>query len=328
MKKREAIKKIALSIPALALSCSEKGIDTTIGPIIDDTQISQKTLINRLNREPFPTWSPFGEIIYCDGTYFKIIDSEGSDISDIKVIGDNVFKKTISHPNWENSVIYPINNLEDDTSEIWSRHAFSGLPKKLEFDLPEGKYEYPALSPDNNFIVFTFNNGMFLSEYPPKGTATKIPIDEKIGYHCNWVGMYDWSKNGKLAFVTRVSTRGTNIYTIENIEDINSITVTKLTDGNVHDYNPSWSQYEDYIAFDSNRNTTFDEHDVYLIKSDGTNLEKLTNSNKFFELNKSTIKNSSPHYSYPKFHPYENKLLYTSQIMFQWGINLVNKVIQ
>jgi len=149
---------------------------------------------------------------------------------------------------------------------------------------------------------------MYLSEYPPKGTATLINISEKINKDCEWVGMYSWSADGKIAFVAKTA-EGTNIYVMN---DVRAKTVSRITESNVRDYNPSWSYDGEYIAFDSDRYTIAGEHNICLVKSDGSDLKQLT-------------KESG---KYPRFHSQNNDLLYSSKMVEGWRINLIHKAIQ
>ncbi len=349
MKRRQFLKRINLFSLSVILfnNCSEKGI---IGPDKENKDIpfpKRTTLITHLSHEPQAIWSPSGNnILYCKDEYFKIIDIGGLEKSDIKVLGDDEKQqKIILFPNWEgDNILYQI-NLKDNTSEVWQRYSFGGIPKKLNFGLGEGKYEFPVLSHDEKFIAFTFNNKMYLSEYPPKGISNLIPVNEKINYYTSWIGMYNWCWDGRLAFVVKKSTRGSNLFITNSIEkndngliNIDKIDIMPLTADLSNDYNPSWSPDGDYIVFDSNREAENDEHDIYIIKTDGTNLERLTDGFSFTGVpsEKRTIKSSelkneirlnSVHNIYPKFHPYNNSLLYSSRIIGKWTIHLIDNFL-
>jgi len=324
MKRRKALKIISLS-PLLS-NCSNGGIEILNPKDDDKPKPSRLTLVSPLKHEPYAIWTPSLKVLFCEGNYFKIVDQQGSELSDILVLGDNAKGKNISNPNWVGeNIVYLINTLEN-TSEIWERYSYGGIPKKLDFGLPEGKYEYPAVSRDEKLIAFTFNNKMYLSSYPIKGKATHIEIDEKIGKWCKWAGMYDWSLNGRLALVAKTA-ETTNIYIIEGINlktdntiDASSIKAKQLTEGNFIDNNPSWSSDCNYIAFDSDRGTIDNEHDIFLIKSNGTNLENLT------EKTTSGLKNltiGSFCYTYPKFHPFDDMLIHSSRFVANWAVHLI-----
>ena len=106
----------------------------------------------------------------------------------------------------------------------------------------------------------------------------------------------------------------------DNTIDVSSIKLRKLTSGNFIDNNPYWSSDCSYIAFDSERGTVDNERNIFLIKSDGTNLENLT------EKTTSDLKNltiGSFCYTYPKFHPFDDALIHSSRFVANWAIHLI-----
>lgn len=287
------------------------GIDTSIGP--DNNEPSyQESLIRRLNDEPYATWSPIGDkILFCQDGNIWLMDNDGSNPDELVIFPDE--NEKASHPDWKiyERIIFQLNY--PNSSEIYSKRAFSGIAEKVNFDLPEGgfiKYQFPALSLDGEYIVFTFNNQMYLSEYPPKGRATLINISEKINKDCEWVGMYSWSGDEKIAFVAK-TTKGTNIYIMN---DVRTKTVSQITEGNVRDYNPSWSHDGLYITFDSDRFAVAGEQNICLMRNDGSELKKLAETSG----------------TYPRFNPGpgNDDLLYSSKMVEGWRINLIHKAIQ
>ena len=298
---------LAVFLFVLILGC-DGDIDTSIGP--DDNKPSyEEALIRRLSGNPFQTWSPFGDrIIFCQDGDIWLMDNDGSNLQELIIFPDA--QESASHPDWKiyDRIVFQLNY--PNGSEICSKRAFSGVTERVNFDLPEpglSQYQFPTLSSDGKYIVFTFNDNMYLSEYPPRGRASLIEVSEKINKSLEWVGMYSWSADEKIAFVAKTS-EGTNIYVMD---DIRTKTVVQITKGNIRDFNPSWSPDGKYIAFDSNRENIASEHNICLVKSDGTGLKIL-------------IKSAQ----YPRFHPSDNKLLYSAQRVEGWKIGLIHNVIQ
>lgn len=287
------------------LSCGGGIMDPNPGPSY------QESLTRGLSAEPWATWSPAGDkILFCQDGNIWVMDGEGSSLEKLIISPDE--NKKASHPDWQiyEKIIFQLDYPENNSSEILSQRAFSGMAEKVDFDLPVGDsnvYQFPARSPDGNYIVFTFNDNMYLSEYPPKGTATLINVGEKINKDCQWVGMYSWASDGRIAFVARTS-EGTNIYVMD---DIQTRAVIQITRGNVRDYNPSWSHDGLYIAFDSNRFAVAGEQNICLMMSDGSELKKLAETSG----------------EYPRFHPKNYDLLYSSRMVEGWKINLIHKAM-
>jgi len=300
-KMKTAAVALAVFFSILVLGCGEDIISPNTGPSY------QEPLARGLSAEPFATWSPAGDkILFCQKGNIWVMDGEGSSLEKLIIFPDE--NKKASRPDWNGDrIIFQLNYPESNRSEIYSQRAFSGMAEKIDFGLPEGSYQFPARSPDGNSIVFTFNDRMYLSEYPPKGIATLINVGEKINKDCQWIGMYSWSSDGRIAFVAKTS-EGTNIFVME---DLQTRAVIRITEGNVRDYNPSWSHNGLYLAFDSNRFTIAGEYNICLIKSDGSDLKQLT-------------KESG---AYPKFHPGNYDLLYSSKMVEGWRINLLHKAI-
>jgi len=292
MKRRSFLQTI---IP-LATACG-KGITP-----LEPNQSFKKTLVKYLNTQPYATWTPSEEIIFSQDKDLKLIDKEGLSLYNLKILSDRENEnKSISHPNWEDKHIVLQLNMGDIYSEILHRFSWGGITEKLNFDLPQGKYKYPVLSPDANFIVFTFNNEMYISEFPPKGIASKMFLDKKI----ESAGMYSWSRDREKIAFTAKTQEGTNIYIMDNIS---SRKIHQLTKGNFHDYNPSFSNDGQLIAFDSNRFSIMNEHYIYTIKSDGSELKKIINESS----------------NYPKFNPNTNELIYSfEKVRDGIGINLM-----
>ncbi len=190
MRRRGFLKNTIL--PTLAIGCSG-GIETILGP-----NNQQENTIIRLNIQPYATWSPSGNIIFPLHTYLKLIDKSGLEINSAKILSDiGDENKLVSHPNWEkNTIAFQLNDL--DKSEIFAsliKPGFAIYPERLNFGLLEEnsyKYEYFSLSPDTNSAAFSFNDEMYLSEFPPTGEATHIPVSEIINDYCEEVKMYSW----------------------------------------------------------------------------------------------------------------------------------------
>ena len=324
MKRRGFLKNLGAIVGAFFLGetlegCSKGGIDTTLGP--DNNQISEKTLVKYLNTQPYATWSPYGNDILFSKDENIWIKQNNSKPYELIISPD----KTASHPNWEkNTIAFQLNYLNENKSEIFASSILPGFaiyPKKLNFDLREGKYEFPTLSPDTNYIAFSFNNDMYISEYPPTGKATNIPVSEIIHDYSEEVKMYSWSRDGeKIAFTAKTS-KGTNIYVMD---DIPSRRICRLTEGNFHYFNPSFSYDNNLIAFDSNRFSTANKstdadnveelvkHSICYVRNDDKNLEKLSEGSGIS----------------PKFNPNTNELLYCFKTADgMWEIKLNHDLI-
>lgn len=265
-----------------------------------------ESLIRGLGAEPYATWSPAGDkILFCQDGNIWAMDNQGSSLEKLIIFPDE--DKKASYPDWkiDDRIIFQLDYSRSNRSEIYGQRAFSGMTEKIDFNLPEGgsnRYQFPARSPDGNYIIFSFNDRMYLSEYPPRGTAVLINVGEKINKDCQWIGMYSWSQDGKIAFVARTS-EGTNIYIMN---DVQAKAITQVTKGNFRDYNPSWSRDGLYLAFDSDRFTVAGEHNICLVREDGTELEKLTDESG----------------EYPRFNPGNYDLLYSAKMVEGWRIRL------
>ncbi len=134
-------------------------------------------LLTGLDKRPDATWGPLKDLenIILLGISGNIgsADTNGYTLNE-RLIPITAKNSLASHPNYEKlakSIILQVDH-SNDISEIYSKQAFGGDAKKLLFeDLPEGKYEYPTLSPYGRDLVFTFNNKMYISKYLPNGTA-------------------------------------------------------------------------------------------------------------------------------------------------------------
>jgi len=329
-----------------AIDCG-KGI-TPLGPQStnnnNNKSLSKSTVKSNLPLPPYAIWTPTGDILYCDDRYFRIIDEAGTELSKIRVLGDDEKDKTAVFPSWAGSdIVYQVNTPRG--SEIRAQNAFGGIAKTLDFGLPEGIYEYPAISPDKKFIAFTFNTMPQISSYPPKGKATPVNPDDLGGLDSwnRWAGMYSWSSDDRLALA--IKTEGTNIYVMENIQlkadntiDVNSIRLRKITSGNYSDNYPSWSPDCSHITFDSTRGAI--DRNLFIVNSDGTDLKNLSkemsnvNNNslvsKTDSVNKNAITTGIGHF-YARFNPNPyngNKIVHSSNRLFDFGIGLVENPIQ
>jgi len=283
----------------LVLGCGGDIVDPDIGEVI------------YLAVEPYATWSPAGDkILFCQDGNIWVMDNEGLSLEKLIIFPDE--DKKASHPDWkiDDRIIFQLDYQRSNSSEICSKRAFSGMTEKIDFDLPEGgsnRYQFPARSWDGNCIVFSFNDEMYWSEYPPRGTATLINVGEKINKDCQWIGMYSWARDGRIAFVARTS-EGTNIYVMNDIE---TKAIIQVTNGNFRDCNPSWSYDGLLIAFDSNRFAVAGKQNICLMMSDGSNLKKLTDESG----------------EYPRFNSGSHDLLYSSKMVKGWRINLFHNAI-
>jgi len=298
---------IAISDVLLISGCSD-----STGPSNDPSN-QEEVLISGLNEEPYATWSPSGDkILFClDGNIWAM-DNNGSNLEELITFpGKN---EKASHPDYKiHHIICQLNHpytCSNNVSEIYTG-------TQVKFNLPEGRYEYPTLSPDEKEIVFTFNNKMYGGKFQA-GLTWEVPINMKIGKECEWFGMYNWSLYGGIVFSAKTQ-EGTNIYTIESThhtygsESIESIYKRQKTKGNFFlDHNPSWSFDGRFIAFDSDRYNIGGEHNICLIKADEGRIVRLS-------------KGSG---KYPRFHPYDDKLLYLSRTGEGWRINLIHNAIQ
>ncbi|NKB33284.1 MAG: hypothetical protein GKR91_09310 [Pseudomonadales bacterium] len=143
----------------------------------------------------------------------------------------------------------------------------------------------PAWSRDNNWIVFTSerSGGAELYRMHPDGSAL-----EQLTDHSAHDDQAAFSPDGsKLVFVTSRYDGTTDLA----ILDIASGNTSQLTSGEGGDFRPAWSPDGEWIAFSSDRGNGLPfsygrweaNHmvDVYLIRPDGSDLHRLTDSNGF-----------------------------------------------
>lgn len=269
----------------------------------------QESLIRGLSARPYAVWSPDGDkILFCRDGDIWTMDGAGSSLDRSILSPDK--NKNVSHLNWNvyERILFQMNYPVNSTSEIWSKKSFSGMAEKIDFDFPDGRYQFPAISPDGSHLVFSYNDKMYLSEYPPKRTSTVVKIEKKINKPYEWARMYSWSRDGgKIVFSAKTS-EGINIY-VMNVE---TGVITQITKGNFNDCNPSWDRTGLRIAFDSDRfAVAYGQQNICLMMGDGSYLKKLTDVEG----------------EYPRFSPANYDLLYSSKMVEGWKINLLHKAI-
>jgi TolB protein len=130
---------------------------------------------------------------------------------------------------------------------------------------------FPAWSPDGQSIVFGIGGFFQRPVVPgqiglirPDGTGLKMLTEGKASS-----GFASWSPDGK-RLVYRVMGEGQQGLRIFNLEDSKITTLT-----NEYDTFPIWSPRGDLISFCSFREGDFD---IYTIRTDGSDVRKLTNS--------------------------------------------------
>ena len=149
-----------------------------------------------------------------------------------------------------------------------------------------GSLDYnPAWSPRGDWILFTSERGGSADLYRihPDGTALDRLTDDPA---------YDdqgaFSPDGKqVVFVTTRAAGTANLW----ILDVGSHKATPLTSGQGGDFRPAWSPDGQWIAFSSDRDSSFPVAkgrwerlhlvDIYLIRSDGTGLKRISEHGNF-----------------------------------------------
>lgn len=278
----------------------------------------QESLVRGLSGRTYATWSPDGDkILFCRDNDIWVMDSAGSILKRL-ILSPNRNKNVVysnwtvnvTHLNWtvEERILFQMSYVLNNTSEIWGKESFSGMAEKIDFGFSVGRYQFPTISPDGSRLVFSYDDRMYLSDYPPKRTSAGVSIGEKIHKPYEWARMYSWSRDGrKIAFSAKTA-EGVNIYVMV----VQTKAITQITFGNFEDCNPSWDKIGLRIAFDSNRFVTaYGHRNICLMLSDGSCLKKLTDVEG----------------EYPRFSPVNYDLLFSTQMEDGWKINLVHNAI-
>ena len=286
-----------------ALGCGGGIMDPNPGPSY------QESLIRGLSGRTYATWSPDGnKILFCRDGDIWIMDIAASSLGKLLPSPDK--SRNVTHLNWavNERILFQMNCVANSTSEIWGKESFYGTTYKVQFDFSDGRYQFPTLSPDGSRLVFSYDDKMYLSDYPPKRTSTVVKIEKKINKPYEWARMYSWSRDGKKIAFSVKTAEGINIYVME----VATGAITQITFGNFKDYNPSWDKVGLRIAFDSNRfAVAYGQQDICLMMSDGSYLKKVGEGGG----------------EYPRFSPVNYDLLYSTQMEDGWKINLVHKTI-
>jgi TolB protein len=145
----------------------------------------------------------------------------------------------------------------------------------------------PAWFPDGRWIVFTSERNGSADLYRVKPDGTEL---QRLTTSPAYDDQADVSPDGqKLAFVSTRADGTTDLW----IRDLTTNRETQLTSGQGGDFRPSWSPDGKWIAFSSDRGTKVMRDgggqwwvrlqlaDIYLIRPDGSGLQRLTNSANF-----------------------------------------------
>ncbi len=243
--------------------------------VMDTDGGNRRRLTNSPRNEGSPVWSPDGE---------RIAFSSNSDIYIMPANGGNRRKLTNNrHGGWSPSwspdgkrIVFV--SERDNNEDIYVMDIDGSNTRNLTKDHHDDAV--PSWSPDGKRIAFVSYRG------DDSGGIDIYVMDANGGNRRNLTKSFDrsawkpaWSPDGKrIAFVSGVRGDEPEIY----VMNVNDGIPQKITDNLWLDNDPSWSPDGKRIAFSSKRgpdwNTRNGDWDIYVMDTDGRNIQNLTNN--------------------------------------------------